>query len=544
MANLFRTYGILALVLVMIVKGISIACYSFTEMGVLTIFLMEFIITITLIYVVLIHIQKSFIIKISHAENENMKLVDESKSMIQERALEEVLPDILFRYNFKGDILQVITKNDELLLHDKEGLVGGNLVDLLPENVSKQVMDSIKRTLDSGQLSSFEYELKIKDKLMYFETRMVVYSNDEVLAIIRDISELVRERQQKDFLIYQDPLTEIFNRRYYNEAVQKYEKNAQDKFGLILIDVNGLKLINDTFGHRHGDNLLIELAGVLEFCIKDFKGFEVARIGGDEFAIICPATNNSDLQVLIELIVKHAHLKEICGIPISVSIGYSLSQNSELDIEEMFSQAEDYLLSRKLSDSQSMRHNAVEAILSTLNEKSNREKAHSLNVSRIAKNIAIAMNLSREQVNDTYTAAKLHDIGKITVEDQVLNKPSSLTEDEYESMKRHVESSYHILKTIDSYAPLADYVFSHHERWDGKGYPRGLYGVSIPLPARIICVADAYEAMRADRSYRKGTSHSNAITELSRCSGTQFDPNVVEIFIRHFKSDWYHDNAI
>ncbi len=141
------------------------------------------------------------------------------------------------------------------------------------------------------------------------------------------------------------------------------------------------------------------------------------------------------------------------------------------------------------------------------------------------------MNLSKKETQDLITAGELHDIGKIMVPPSLLNKPDKLTSDEFEVIKRHPGIGYQIIKSVDEYVHLADLVLHHHERWDGSGYPEGLSGKSIPLFSRIIAVADAFEAMTAVRPYQETKTNEEAIKELRRCSGTQFDPKIVEIFI-------------
>jgi putative nucleotidyltransferase with HDIG domain len=149
------------------------------------------------------------------------------------------------------------------------------------------------------------------------------------------------------------------------------------------------------------------------------------------------------------------------------------------------------------------------------------------------------MQFEPEVIKEIELAGLLHDIGKIAIDENILNKNGILTESEYNQIKKHTECGYQIMKSVDAYSKLADYILSHHERWDGMGYPRGLVGESIPLIARIINIADAYEAMTADRPYRNGMSHNDAIIEMERCAGTQFDPYIVDTFKNHFiKVEW------
>lgn len=460
------------------------------------------------------------------------------------QAIVEILSDILFTYDNYGNFVDVKTSDEEKLFNDKASIIGKNLKDIMPDHIAEKGMICIEETLRTGHVSVFRYELEIKNRLKHFETRMIKFSKNRVLAIVRDVTESELEKRRIEFLSYQDPLTSMFNRRYYQEKMDELKNKSIRNYGLLIVDVNGLKLVNDTFGHAEGDEWIIKVSRIIEDFIDEEQDYRAMRIGGDEFVILCPNTVKTELAELSDQIVKQVAKAKINGINLSISTGYEVHTKGPLEPENLFARAENHLLRKKLTESQSMRHNAVDAIISTLNEKSERERWHSTNVSNIAKKLAQSLNMRTEEINDIVTASLLHDIGKITIDDEILNKPGKLTFKEYRLMQKHVESSYKILKTIDAYSHLAEYVYSHHERWDGSGYPRGLKGENIPLAGRIICVADAYEAMRADRSYRKGMSHEKAISELINCSGTQFDPRIVDTFVVHYTHEWYEDQRL
>jgi putative nucleotidyltransferase with HDIG domain len=192
----------------------------------------------------------------------------------------------------------------------------------------------------------------------------------------------------------------------------------------------------------------------------------------------------------------------------------------------------------KLIESQSMRNQTIKVIIKTLNEANPREKIHAEKVSQLSRSIGEVLNLDVEVLKELEIAGLLHDIGKIALNENVLNKPDKLTEMEYEQIKRHPEIGYQILKSVDVYTKLADYVLSHHERWDGKGYPRGLSALEIPFIARIISVEDTLEAMIGERPYRETMSMDQAIEELKRNAGTQLDPSIVEAVVNHH---WMED---
>jgi HD-GYP domain-containing protein (c-di-GMP phosphodiesterase class II) len=200
-------------------------------------------------------------------------------------------------------------------------------------------------------------------------------------------------------------------------------------------------------------------------------------------------------------------------------------------IEDIIVKAENDMYSKKTLHNQSSRNQVITALFNSLKEKYNEERVHSDRVSQYCLAMGKKMNLTYSEVLELELAGRMHDIGKITIPDHILKKPGKLTEDEWQVMKSHTTNGYQILRSADKYSRLADYALTHHERWDGKGYPKGLKQEEIPFFSRIIGICDAYEAMTSDRPYRKAMSKEYAISELKNCSGLQFDPHLVKIFI-------------
>lgn len=178
-----------------------------------------------------------------------------------------------------------------------------------------------------------------------------------------------------------------------------------------------------------------------------------------------------------------------------------------------------------------MRGKTIKTIIRTLHEKNKREEQHSYRVSALCQSMGEALGLREEAVQELKSVGLLHDIGKIAIDEKILNKPDRLTNDEWNEIKRHPEIGYRILSTVNGMSEMAEYVLTHHERWDGLGYPKGLKGEKVPLQPRIIAIADAYDAMTSARSYRDALSDEVAISELEKNAGTQFDPKLVKIFI-------------
>lgn len=351
-------------------------------------------------------------------------------------------------------------------------------------------------------------------------------------GLFNTLNETIEAQKRNQLLIealsYRDQLTGLYNRRFYEEELLRLDTSRNLPFSLVLLDVNGLKLTNDAFGHQSGDELLKKVAKITFDCCRTDD--IISRIGGDEFVLLLPKTSNADAEIIVDRIYKRIEHETMDAIKLSVSIGHATKTNIDQSMSDIFTLAEDNMYRKKLHESQSMRHQTIRAIIKTLNEKSEREKVHSDEVSRLSKQIGLAIGLSSEKIKELEIASLLHDIGKISIQDSILNKNGPLTESEYIEVKRHSECGYQILKSVDAYSSLSEIVLHHHERWDGMGYPYGLKGDEIPLLSRIITVADAYEAMISDRPYRRGRTHEAAIDELKACSGTQFDPLIVAAF--------------
>ncbi|HYE68229.1 MAG TPA: PAS domain S-box protein [Anaerovoracaceae bacterium] len=358
------------------------------------------------------------------------------------------------------------------------------------------------------------------------------YNSDgeiELVGASHDIQERKMAEEQILDILNHDQLTGIYNRRFYEEELKIIDTELHLPIALVMVDVNGLKLINDAFGHQTGDMLLQKIANILsKECNTD--GI-VSRIGGDEFILLLPRTDAEKVNKLIERIGESIANEKMDNVIISVAIGFAVKHDIADDMKEVFKEAEDDLYRHKIAESSSMRSKTIELIMNSLFEKNKREMLHSQRVGELCEAIAGNMNLAKHDVNQMRIAGLMHDIGKIGIQDTILNKMGKLDQDEWDQIKRHSEIGYRILSSVSEFSEIANYVLEHQERWDGKGYPNGLKGDEISIQARIIAVADSYDAMTSDRAYRRGLSEEEAIGEIKKHSGTQFDPDIVKIFL-------------
>jgi HD-GYP domain-containing protein (c-di-GMP phosphodiesterase class II) len=220
----------------------------------------------------------------------------------------------------------------------------------------------------------------------------------------------------------------------------------------------------------------------------------------------------------------------IQSIALSVSCGWETLRNMEEDMNEVFKKAESDMYQRKLSDRTRMRHEAIQVIIQTLHNKAPAEEEHANRVSQLCEKLGVALDFTDGDIRELEMTGRLHDIGKITMID-IVNKEGQLNRPEWLEIKRHPEVGYSIASAVNEYAPLAEYILAHHERWDGTGYPKGLIGAEIPLQARILMITEAYAAMTADQPHRKALEKQKVVEMMEEEAGKQFDPDLLKVFL-------------
>lgn len=480
---------------------------------------------------------------ISNLEEKNRELLHAKEIINSERLLFRTtlhsLGDGVISVDQKGNV-QIMNEVAESLtgwtIREANGLPFEIVFHIINEFTREQCPSPIKQTFDNGKINELDaYTVLISkngNEIPIEDSTAPILNNDGSIAgaviVFRDYTDKKQKQEEIIYLSHHDPLTGLYNRHFFEEELKKLDAKRYLPLSLAMFDVNGLKLTNDAFGHLTGDMLLQIVAQTIKkICREDDI---ISRVGGDEFILLLPKTNYAETEAIISRIYRELEQAKLNDIVISVSVGWETKNSSEQDIMEVYARAEESMYRRKLIESQSMRNKTIQVILKTLNEANQRERIHSENVSKISRKIGEALNLNQELLREIEIAGLLHDIGKIVIDNNILNKRGGLTDAEYEMIKRHPEAGYHILKSADAYISISDYVLAHHERWDGTGYPRGLKDNEIPLAARIITVADAYEAMTAERTYEKVISREEALNELRRCSGAQFDPDIVRVF--------------
>ena len=398
--------------------------------------------------------------------------------------------------------------------------------------------ESWNTNLQVGKVLREEYKITTasgEEKWVFEQGQGIYDDNGKVIALeglIIDITESKNRELKIMYMNDHDNLTDLYNRRYFFEEIKRRDNKENLPLSIILGNLNGIRLINNAFGNEYGDELIKATAQImLNSCGEEVI---VARIGGDDFGILLPNTDSKKCHEIIEKIKKFCEEYESKkgGFlqNINITIGYGTKNDIKENILDIYTLAQDNMYKSKLLDRKSSHGDIMSAIMAALFAKSQETENHAKRLAEISKQIGIKLKLPTNSLVLLELLSMLHDIGKMGINDQILNKPGKLTEEEWSVMKRHPEIGYKIAISSPELEPIAEYILTHHERWDGNGYPGGLKGEEIPLLSRIVSIADAYDAMTEERIYRQSISSEEAAAEINRCAGTQFDPEIVKVF--------------
>ncbi|MDP3385895.1 MAG: diguanylate cyclase [Eubacteriales bacterium] len=454
------------------------------------------------------------------------------------------LPGMTYKCNVDRDwTMQFVSEGClELTGYPAESLMNNKEISfnaLISKKYQDYLWDKWQDVISKRTKLKEEYELITRDgsiKWVFEQGQPIFDEKGAVVALeglIIDITDRKRKEEEITYLNDYDFLTGLFNRRYLDKIKNEIENEKNIPITIIVGDINGLKLINDAFGHEKGDTLIVQTAKLLKECCGDNRF--LFRTGGDEFTMVLPNTDEKTAGLIMDQIksaIDNFNRKtKNEAYYLHLSLGYSTKKYDFESLDHTLKIAEDHMYKRKLLEHKSSHSSIVSSIKATIYERSQETEAHAQRMTFFARRMGERLKFSNTEMDNMELFSALHDLGKIGIDGSILNKPDKLDEQEWIEMKKHPEIGYRIAMASPELVSIAEFILTHHERWDGTGYPQGLKETEIPLHARILAVVDAYDAMTVDRIYRKALTKAEAINELIINKGTQFDPHLVDLFI-------------
>lgn len=461
-------------------------------------------------------------------------VVDLKQSEERYRLLFENANDLVYTRKLDGKIITANNACERMLGYSRDKFLKMNIYDIVDEEYHKYINNIVKENSEGSKVTS-NLIIKFKQadsKAIFLElSQSVLYRNSELIevqVIARDITERKMLEEEIKYLSLHDKLTGLYNRTFFEYEIHTLIDEDNFPLSIIMADVNGLKLVNDAFGHQEGDRLLKAISDILKQSVDNNS--YIIRLGGDEFIVLSPKSSKTLVRDIIYKIKKVS--TEDYNLPIrpSISLGYSIMDNATKNIDDIIKEAENMMYTNKLTESRSFRSSVIISLQETMYENTPESAAHCNRMKELAIIFGKSLGFTDEKINELSLLALLHDIGKITIPKSILEKPGNLTKDEWKVIVDHCKIGYNIANSIPDLRSIANLILSHHERWDGQGYPQGLKQNEIPLLSRIVAVLDAYDIMTNDSPYKKAITREEAILELNRGAGSQFDPEILEKF--------------
>ena len=440
----------------------------------------------------------------------------------------------------EGEILRCNPAFAQLLGFDSvKALVGVNLRSLL-----KEATQWVQWSQELGKKKKLAFEgqpwIRRDQKTLIASGKLLAITDDrgEIVQVQGFLQDITRNRSLEEELKNlkeRDPLTGLLNRRAFEREMEKVDTGQSDPVGIMLGDVDGLKFVNDTLGPEAGNRLLVAAAQTIRKAFSE--DFLMARVGGDEFGVMGVKTERLIFEKARQKIREAVdrYNGENPAAQLSLSIGFALNDEAPSQVHKIFTQADNNLSREKLLCNKSIHSSVVQTLNKALEMRDFITGGHAQRIREFADKLARSIGLPERSVIDMRLLAQFHDIGKVGIPDRILMKPGPLSPEEAIEMQRHCEVGYRIALAATDLVPIADWILKHHEWWNGQGYPGGLKGEKIPLECRILAIVDSYDVITNDRPYRKGKSHGEALGEIQKYAGIQFDPYLVKKFFQVFE---------
>ncbi len=470
--------------------------------------------------------------------NKNIEKLQETEDMY--RALIHAAPAAVVTFNRELKITSWSSAAENIFGWTEKEVIGQDAPQLLDCGMDR-IASLGKEALEGKSFYGVEHGCTCKNgTYIYIEFSISALRNfrGEVSGLVllaTDITERKNYEEQLKYLSLHDQLTGLFNRTCFDRELAKLENNNSYPLTMIAADLDGLKIINDSIGHEQGDKMLLDCAKLLRDSLRNTD--IIARVGGDEFAIILPKTDRSTADVVIERIKSalYNYNQKNHSLPLSMSLGIATAEDKSTSPLELYREADDMIYLDKLQTGAGAKSQILLSLMTVLDERDIVTATHARRIEDLCKEMGLATNLPQIKLRRLLLLSRVHDLGKVGIPDSILHKNGLLTDEEWKLMRKHPEKGHRIASASTDLCEIADLILKHHERWDGTGYPLGLKGKEIPVECRILAVVDAFDAMTSERPYKKAKTVESALDELKNCAGTQFDPDMVELFLKVFR---------
>ena len=431
--------------------------------------------------------------------------------------LEIANKELVYQTSEKADrASELVLANEELVYQQSEKANRAEELDIANKELVYQTSEKKNRA----------DELEIANKELVYQTSEKADRASELIIVKQT---MMGQEVEIENLNYRNELASLSNRKYFLDALKKYDVESNLPISFIMGDLNGLAIIDDSLGHSVVDDIQSKLNNILKKVAR--KADVIICFSNGEFALILPETSYEESALIVDKLKALSEQEKAGPLNVSVSCGNSTKSSPSTDINDTVNEAVEKLNKDRKIIIHVFENHTIDLIMEMLFEKNNREMLHSSRVSEICEKIAFALNFDPGLVDRIRITGMLHDIGKIGIDERILNKADRLDDLEWAEIKKHTQIGYRILSASNDFSVHAQDVLEHHEHVDGSGYPEGLKGDEISIVAKIITIADTYDAITSDRPYRKAVSRQDAILEIQRCAGTQFDEEIVKVFV-------------